>query len=142
MLLTKTRASTIIIAETEKNTVAQNICVDFPRSVLYIMNSDNKNEKEIQNETDFFILTDDDGKDYRFEVVGDCEYNGKIYYALINPEECKDGEFEEYVIVRTDILPDGSESFEFIEDDEEFDEVSDIFEDMFMPEINCDPDNN
>ena len=61
---------------------------------------------------------------------------------MINPEECKDGEFEEYVIVRTDILPDGSESFEFIEDDEEFDEVSDIFEDMFMPEINCDPDNN
>ena len=36
------------------------------------MNSDNKNEKEMQNETDFFILTDDDGKDYRFEVVGDC----------------------------------------------------------------------
>ena len=31
---------------------------------------------------------------------------------------------------------------EFYEDDEEFDEVSDIFEDMFMPEINCDPDNN
>ncbi len=87
---------------------------------------------------DFFILSDDDGKDYKFEVVGSCEYKGKTYYALVNPDECEEGEFEEYVVIRADKTPDGGEDYTFIDDDDEFDDVADIFDDMFTTEIDCD----
>lgn len=89
-------------------------------------------------ELDNFILTDDDGNEYEFEVVGTCEYKGKTYYALVNPQECKEGEFEEFVIIRVDKNADGEETYSFIDDDDEFDDVADIFYDTLPSEVDCD----
>ncbi len=91
----------------------------------------------VDSELDYFILTDDDGKDHNFEVVGTCEYKGKTYYALIDPENCKEGEFEEFVIIRADKNAEGDEEFFFIDDDDEFDDVADIFYDILPTEIDC-----
>lgn len=95
-------------------------------------------EDKVGGDYDCFILSDDNGKDYKFEVVGICEYKGKNYYALIDPEECEEGEFEEYLILREDKRADGGEDYVFVDDDDEFDDVADIFDDMFTTEIDCD----
>ena len=95
-------------------------------------------EEKMGTELDFFILSDDKGKDTKFEVVGTCVYKKKTYYALVNPEECEEGEFEEYLVIRADKNAQGEEEYSFIDDDDEFDDVADIFDDMFTTEIDCD----
>ena len=84
-----------------------------------------------------FVLLDESGNEITFEVVGECVYKKKTYYAIVNPAECEEGAFENYLIIREDKV--GNEiSFDFIEDDEEFDDVADLFDDMFTAEIDCD----
>ena len=63
------------------------------------------------NEREFFTLTDEDGNEIRFELIGATEYKGKNYYAMIPAEddqaqEESDG-FCEYVILREEKDEDG-----------------------------------
>ena len=84
-----------------------------------------------------FVLLDENNNEIVFEVVGSCDYKKKTYYAIVNPAECEEGEFDSYLIIRQDKAGDEAE-FNFIEDDDEFDDVADIFDDMFTAEIDCD----
>lgn len=83
-----------------------------------------------------YTLTDEEGREYEFALLGTCESDGKTYYALTPVEE----ESDEYVILRADEEEDGEVMLVTIEDDEEFDRVADIFDDELFSEIDCDAD--
>jgi len=98
--------------------------------------------EEMNNEREFFTLTDEDGKELEFELIGVTEYKGKQYYAMI-PADAADqaqGEengFCEYVILRAE-EENGEVALVTVDDDEEFDDVADRFDDMFSEEIDYD----
>ena len=72
---------------------------------------------------EFYTLTDEDGNESRFELIGQVEMDESTYYALI-PE----ADSEEYVILK--LAKD--------ENDEDFDRVADFFEDELFDEIDYD----
>ena len=87
---------------------------------------------EIQ-EGEIYTLTDEEGTETRFELIGSVEMNDNIYYALV-PEE----ESEEYVILKLTKDEAGEDILITIEDDDEFDRVADYFEDELFDEIDYD----
>ena len=92
-------------------------------------------ENTMSNE--YYTLTDEDGNELEFEMIGQCEMNGVTYYAMIPAESDDDGEFYEYTILKS-VMEDGEEMLVSIDDDEEFDNVADYFDDLFSQEIDYD----
>lgn len=94
---------------------------------------------EENNEREFCTLTDEEGNEIEFEVIGSTEYKGVTYYAMIPaaPEgkEEEDTGICEYVILREETDDKGETSLVTLDDDEEFDDVADLFDDMFSEEI-------
>ena len=91
------------------------------------------NEELNEDEVYTYTLTDEDGKEYEFELLGTCEMDGKTYYAMAPLGE----ESEEYVILRAE--EDGDEvNLMTIEDDDEFDKVAEFFDDELFSEIDYD----
>ena len=68
-------------------------------------------------ESEVFTLTDEDGNESDFELIGNMDVDGEKYVALVPVED---------------------EVLLTIEDDDEFDKVADAFEDEFMSEIDHD----
>ena len=94
-------------------------------------------EKEFQSE--YYTLTDEEGNELQFEVIGSAELNGTVYYAMIPVDDQPEEEdVYEYVILKTEIDEDGEEMLVTIDDDAEFDKIADIFDDMFSEEIDLD----
>ena len=95
---------------------------------------------ETNNEREFFTLTDEEGNEVEFELIGTTEFKGKLYFAMIPADaadqvrESDDG-FCEYVILRVEKDENGEDSLVTVDDDEEFDDVADLFDDMFSEEI-------
>lgn len=85
-------------------------------------------------EADILTLTDEDGVEKDYEVIGDIELDGNNYLALVPCDE--DG--DEYIILKIAVDEDGNEMLVTIDDDDEFDKVADVFGDEFMEE--CDHD--
>lgn len=81
-------------------------------------------------EGEFYTLTDDEGNETQFELIGKCELDGVVYLALV-PEEDSDSDEYEYVILKVETDENGEEILVTIEDDDEFDRVADIFDDEF-----------
>lgn len=74
-------------------------------------------------------LIDEDGNEVKFEIIADTEYEGATYIALIPVDE----ESEEYFILKavtSEDDPDDLEDLIEIEDDEEFQKVADIFDEI------------
>ena len=98
--------------------------------------------EENNYESAVFTLTDEDGNEIEFEVIGQHEMNGEHYVALLPADEeekaTKDGDFEwEYVILK--LAKDGDEEILVtVDDDEEFDNIADYFDDLFSQEIDYD----
>ena len=90
-------------------------------------------EELFENE-DIFTLTDEDGVETDFEVVGSCEYEGNVYFAVIPMTEGNDGDSVEYTILKADKDENGEDIFATVDDDDEFDAVADIFEDELFSE--------
>ena len=89
-------------------------------------------------ENDYFTLTDEDGNELEFELIGRCERNGKQYFAMIPvEEEEKETDVYEYVVLKLDTV-DGEEMLVTIDDDEELDDIADYFDDLFSQEIDYD----
>lgn len=98
------------------------------------MNDTNKNMDD-----GIYTLTDENGNEIQFELVGACEFKGNQYYAMI-PVEDKGGdddEYCEYVILKA-VMENGEEILVTIDDDDEFDDVADYFDDMLTQEIDYD----
>lgn len=93
------------------------------------------NEKDMlpEEEMDFIsetiTLTDEDGEEHSFELVDTIEQDGTLYVALIagadNPDMLEgDGNL---VVMKAVAEEGGEEVLELIEDDDEFEKVSEIF---------------
>ncbi len=105
---------------------------------------DRKNENIEEPETEeeesnIVTLTDEDGNESEFEIIGSHEMDGAIYLALIPVDE---SEGEEYVILRVETDENGDEILVSIDDDDEFDKIADIFDDELFSEIDHDSGEN
>ena len=85
-------------------------------------------------EADILTLTDEDGVEKDFAVIGDLEIDGNNYLALVPNDE----EGDEFVILKIAVDEDGNEMLVTIDDDDEFDDVADYFDDLFSREIDYD----
>ena len=83
-----------------------------------------------------FTLTDEEGNESQFELIGNLDINGNTYVALVPVDS--NSEEEEYVILKVEEDENGDEFLVTIDDDDEFDEVADAFEDQFMAEFDYD----
>lgn len=82
-------------------------------------------------ESEIYTLTDDNGVESDFELIGTVEVEGVTYYALIPYTEDEDAEVDEYIVLRGEKDENGEDVLVSIDDDEEFDRVADIFDDEF-----------
>ena len=89
--------------------------------------------ENMENEN-IFTLTDEDGNESEFELIGELTLDDNTYLALIP----KDGDEDEYVVLKVEVDENGDELLVTIDDDDEFDRVADAFEDTFMGEIDLD----
>ena len=88
----------------------------------------------MENE-ELFTLTDEEGNESQFALLGELELDGQIYLALI-PADNDDA--DEYVVLKVEVDENGEELLVTIDDDDEFDKVADAFEDQFMGEFDLD----
>ncbi len=102
---------------------------------MMMANDMNLNEELQEDEVYTYTLTDEDGKEYEFELLGTCEMDEKTYYALAPVEDDGSGE---YVILRAEEETDGEVSLVSIEDDDEFEKVSEFFDDELFSEVDYD----
>lgn len=89
------------------------------------------------NIMDNVILTDEDGNEIEFEVVGQCERNGETYFAMIPADASENDDVWEYVILKL-ATEDGEEVLITVDDDDELDDVADYFDDLFSQEMDYD----
>ena len=90
-------------------------------------------------ESEFYTLTDEDGNEIEFELVGSAEIDGVEYFAMVptDSDSAEDG-MVEYVVLKKEKDADGEDMFVTIDDDDEFDKVADYFDDMFDSEEDYD----
>lgn len=93
--------------------------------------SDKENNKDYEYDPDLVTLTDDDGKEYNFEVLDAIETDMGRYLAMLpvydDPQKLLD-DSGELVIVKVG-EENGEEYYYEIEDDDEYDTVADAFTD-------------
>ncbi|MBO4265142.1 MAG: DUF1292 domain-containing protein [Clostridia bacterium] len=84
---------------------------------------------------EIFTLTDEDGNESQFEILGTKELDGCAYFALF-PKDGNDD--EEYVILKLATDENGEEILVTIDDDDEFERIAGIFDDELFGEIDYD----
>ena len=78
-----------------------------------------------EEDREFLTLTGEDGEETEFEIVDKIVVNGTEYLALVPAVESEEDGLYIYKV----IVEDGDEYIEPIEDDKEFEEISEPFED-------------
>lgn len=90
---------------------------------------------------DIVTLSDDDGKEYSFEILDAIETDTGRYLAMLpyfaNPKERLD-DSGELVLVKVFEDEDGEEYFEDIPDDDEYDTIADLFIDRLQDAFEID----
>ena len=99
----------------------------------------NKDMELTEEESLFCTLTDEDGNEIDFEVIGEAELDGTVYYAMepVDAGESEDGIIE-YVLLKRVTDENGEDMFETIDDEAEFDKVAAYFDDLFDSEADYD----
>jgi len=96
---------------------------------------ENKNTEDMDEEAveSYITLTDDDGKDVSFEIIGDVSYQGHLYAVMI-PFDDEDDE----VVILEMIPGEEPDSAEFlsVDDDELLGEVFEEFKKSYDGEYN------
>ena len=98
------------------------------------------NELDITEEEALIVtLTDEDGSEIEFEVIGEAELDGTTYYAMM-PTENPDAEegVIEYVLLKKETGEDGEDVFVTVDDEEEFEKVANYFDELFDSEEDYD----
>ena len=94
-------------------------------------------EKELELndelEPDRVTLTDEEGVEREFDIIGTLEMDGNEYFALVAVE----GNDDEYIVLKA-VVEDGEEVLITIDDDDEFDRVADAFDNEMMEEYDLD----
>ena len=90
-------------------------------------------------DNDYFTLTDEDGNEYEFELIGYFEKDGQQYCAMtpVREEGAPEPEETEYTLLKL-VVENGEEVLVTIDDDDELDDVADYFDDLLMQEIDYD----
>ncbi len=108
-------------------------------------------EKKFENEemmdenalgSEYYTLTDEDGNELQFEVIGAAELNGQTYYAMVPVDDQPEDGVCEYVILKAEKDEDGEDILVTVDDDDEFDDVADYFDDMLSDEADYDLNND
>lgn len=86
-------------------------------------------------ENEIYTLTDEDGNESEFQLIGKEELDGQTYIALIPLEDNDDGS---YVILKMAEDENGESIFVSIDDDDEFEKVANFFDEKLIPEIDYD----
>ena len=84
-------------------------------------------------EPEIVTLTDEEGVERDFHIIGSLELEENQYLALTDAS----GEEDEYIILKI-VEEDGEEVLITIDDDEEFDRVADAFDNELMEEYDLD----
>lgn len=88
---------------------------------------------------EIFTLTDEEGNESEFELIASQEIDGVTYVALVPYDPAKkDAEEQEYVVLKLEADENGEDLLVTIDDDDEFEKVAEIFEDMLFEEIDYD----
>lgn len=87
-----------------------------------------------EEEVELYTLVDENDKECQFECVGKYEDNGVQYFAMLPVEE---EESDEYVILKM-ATEDGEDILVSVDDDEEFDRIAGVFDQMLFDEIDYD----
>ena len=90
------------------------------------------NEQFIENE--IYTLTDEEGKESEFQLIGKDVLDGETYVALFPLEDNEDGA---YVILKM-VEEEGESVFVSIEDDDEFERVAAYFDEKLIPDVDYD----
>ncbi|MGM9652317.1 MAG: DUF1292 domain-containing protein [Eubacteriales bacterium] len=90
---------------------------------------DNEDTDELED-VEVYTLTDEDGNEKDFELIGKCTLDDATYYALTELDDDGNQVSDEYVILRLED-EDGEEILVSVDDDDEFDRVADFFDDQF-----------
>ena len=93
-----------------------------------------KNLPDEEEDVDVFTLTDEEGNEEQFEILGSIELDGNVYYALTAVEDKSD----EYVILKLEGEDGDDVTLVTVDDDDEFDRVADEFEDKLFGEVDYD----
>lgn len=105
---------------------------------------DNKEviEDELEDyEPDIITLTDEDGKEYNFEVLDAADYNDARYLAVVPYAENSAEVLEEdanLILMRVN-EEDGEEFLDIVEDDEELIQVGNMFAQRLQELYDIDP---
>ena len=91
--------------------------------------------EELFEEAEIFTLTDEEGNENQFELIGSHEMDGVTYLALVPIDDNDD---EEYVILKVEQDEDGEDILVTIDDDDEFDRIADVFDDELFGEVDYD----
>ena len=82
--------------------------------------------------SDFITITDENGLDYELEILATVEYNGAQYLAVIPAADSEELDLE--VLILRNEEEDGEPLLVTIEDDAEFEAVSDLIMDLIYEE--------
>ena len=93
-----------------------------------------QNEEEME-EVEIYTLVDENGVECQFECVAKYEEGNDVYFAMLPLQE---NEADEYVILKLETAEDGEQSLVSVDDDAEFDKISDIFDDLLFSEVDYD----
>lgn len=89
-----------------------------------------KNPEAEDYGNDILTLVDEDGTEHEFEVIDSLTTDGNEYFALIPTETPENLASDDGELVILKVVEDNGEEFlEPIEDDDEFNEISEIFMD-------------
>lgn len=86
---------------------------------------------EEMEEIECFTLTDEEGNESQFEVIGTAILEDVTYYALTELDDQMNQISDEYVILRLEKDENDEDMLISIDNDEEFDRVADYFDDEF-----------
>ena len=82
-------------------------------------------DEELVEEFDTILITDEDGIETEFMIIDSLEFEGNTYILVLESALIDDEDAEAMVLKK--VAEDGEEdSYELIEDDEEFDKVAKI----------------
>lgn len=84
----------------------------------------------MSGQAEVITLIDEEGKEHAFTIVDIIEVDNSEYAILLSEED----DCEEAVILKYVIDEDGNELLIDIEDDEEWEKVADIWEEMMLEE--------
>ncbi len=101
-----------------------------------------KNTPEEENfGNDILTLVDEDGTEHEFEVIDSLVTDDNEYFALIPTETAENLANDDGELVILKVVEDNGEEFlEPIEDDDEFEEISEIFMDRLEEYYDFDTD--